>query len=64
MSPAKVTPIQCNIRKEEEVMTNSLVLGLNTSEVHCVYKSLVIQSYLLGLRSTSDQGTGAVKHLN
>lgn len=64
MSPAKVTPIQCNIRKEEEVMTNSLVLGLNTSGVHCVYKSSDIQSYLLYLRSTLDQGTGAVKHLN
>lgn len=63
MSPAKVTPIQCNIRKEEEVTTNNLLLGLNTSGVYCVCKSSDPRSYLLTLRSTLDQETVAVKHL-
>lgn len=63
MSPAKATPIQCNIRKEEEVTTNNLALGLNTSGVYCVYKSSDLRSYLLSLRNTLDQETGAVKHL-
>lgn len=62
MSPAKVTPIQCNIRKEEEVTSNNL-LGLNASGVYCVCKSSDPRSYLLALRSTLDQETVAVKHL-
>lgn len=36
MSPAQVTPIECNIRKEEEVKITDLLLGLNISKVHCV----------------------------
>lgn len=38
MSPAQVTPIQCNIRKEEEVKISDLVLGLNKSKAYCVYE--------------------------
>lgn len=38
MSPAKVTPLQCNIRKEEEVTTSELVLGFNMSKAYHVYK--------------------------
>lgn len=36
MSPAKVTPIECNIRKEEEVKISDLVLGL-TYQKHIVF---------------------------
>lgn len=35
MSPARVTPIECNIRKEEEVKMSDLVLGLNISKAYC-----------------------------
>lgn len=38
MSPAQVTPIECNIRKEEEVKISDLVLGLNISKAYCVYE--------------------------
>ena len=38
MSPAEVTPIQCNIREENEVKTSEFVLGLNISKAYCVYK--------------------------
>lgn len=38
MGPARVTPIQCNIRKEDEVKTSDFVLGLNLSKACCAYR--------------------------
>lgn len=38
VSPAQVTPMECNIRKEEEVKIADLVLGVNISQAYCVYK--------------------------
>lgn len=46
MSPAKVTPIECNIRKEEEVKIGGLVLGLSISKAYCVYKFSDLQRSL------------------
>lgn len=46
VSPAKVTPLQCNIRKEEEVTTSDLVLGFNMSKVYHVYKFSDLQIHL------------------
>lgn len=49
MSPAKVTPVQCNIRKEDEVKTSDLVLGLNVSKAYCVHKFTDFQRSFLAL---------------